>query len=287
MPDATPDATTRADDTPLGRVVTLDGPFGRAVVHEHGAHLTSWTPTGHEDVLFTSRLARFDGKSAIRGGVPVIFPQFGPGPLPKHGFARTARWTLDAQGTDDATTRATWPHAFALTLTIVAGDALAMTLAVENTGDAPFTFMGALHTYLRVGDVTRVGVRGLEGRRLRDQLAGGAERTEGDTPMRIDGSVDRVYLDAPGPFMVVDDALGRTLRLTTDGFADAVLWNPWAEGARAFEDMGDEEWRAMLCLEAAVVATPVTLAPGARWEGAQRLEVVSPLVGAPHARRSS
>ena len=274
----------RADATPHGRVVTLDGPFGRATVHEHGAHVTSWIPAGDEEVLFTSTRARLDGRSAIRGGVPVIFPQFGPGPITKHGFARTARWRLAAQGgeggapwvrldlTDDDATRATWPHEFQAQLTVRAERALGMSLAITNTGDDPFSFTGALHTYLRVADVTRVRVQGLEGVRLRDPLAGGAERVETEAGgVRVAGPVDRVYVDARGPLAVVDEAAGRTLRLTMHGFHDVVLWNPWVEGARAFDDMDDEEWRVMLCLEAAIVATPVTLAPGARWEGMQRI----------------
>ena len=42
--------------------------------------------------------AVFDGTQPIRGGVPVVFPQFGrPDPsLPMHGFARSSRWTVDA-----------------------------------------------------------------------------------------------------------------------------------------------------------------------------------------------
>ena len=66
---------------------------------------------------------------------------------------------------------------------------------------------------------------------------------------------------------------GRTLHVSATGLPDVVLWNPWAEGARALDDMDEDEWREMLCVEAAVVAEPVSLAPGARWEGAQRLAV--------------
>lgn len=286
MSDLASTPGVRVDATRHGRVVTLDGTFGRATVHEHGAHVTSWVPAGDEEALFVSRLARIDGRSAIRGGVPVIFPQFGPGPITKHGFARTARWTLAAHGTDggengapwarldladDEATRATWPHEFQAQLTVRAERALAMSLAITNTGDTPFSFTGALHTYLRVADVTRARVQGLDGVRVRDQLAGGAERVEMEAGgVRIAGPVDRVYVDARAPLAVVDEVAGRTLRLTARGFPDVVLWNPWVEGARAFDDMDDEEWRTMLCLEAAVVATPVTLAPGARWEGVQR-----------------
>jgi glucose-6-phosphate 1-epimerase len=272
-------------DLPSSRVITLAGDGGRATVHEHGAHVTSWVPTRDgTDALFLSRLARLDGRSAIRGGVPVIFPQFGPGPLPKHGFARTARWTLADSGTDegaawarlelrdDAATRATWPHAFAMSLVVRAGDALRLTLAVENTGDAPFHFTGALHTYFRVRDVESVAVTGLEGRRYRDQLAR-TEATESSRPVRLAGPVDRVYVDVPGPLRIRDEASGRTLRLTTRGFADAVLWNPWIDGARALDDLGDDEWREMLCLEAAVAAKPVVVRPGERWEGEQEVSV--------------
>jgi glucose-6-phosphate 1-epimerase len=286
MPQLPVSPTVHVDATPFGGVITLDGPHGRAVAHEHGAHVTSWVPAGGEEALFVSRHARFDGRSAIRGGVPVIFPQFGPGPFPKHGFARTARWTHEGHGgdddgglrailtlVDDAATRATWPHAFALQSTVRAGSMLEMTLRVENTGDAPFSFTGALHTYLRVGDIERVAVRGLEGRRFRDQLVR-AERVEGDAPVRIVGPVDRVYLDVPGPITVTDDAMRRTLRLTSGGFSDAVIWNPWSDGVHALDDMGADEWREMLCVEAAVVATPVTLSPGAHWTGMQRVEVL-------------
>ena len=37
----------------------------------HGGHVTSWIPAGGAEVLFVSRLARFEEGRAIRGGVPV------------------------------------------------------------------------------------------------------------------------------------------------------------------------------------------------------------------------
>jgi glucose-6-phosphate 1-epimerase len=277
----------RIEDTPFGRVVTIAGPGGGAVVHEHGAHVTSWTPTadGGREALFLGHHARIDGQSAIRGGVPVIFPQFGPGPLPKHGFARTARWSLEDAGVDaagvpfarlvlvdDAATHTTWPHAFAARLTVRVDDGLAITLAVENTGRAPLRFTGALHTYLRVADVQHVILRGLERQRLRDQLTR-VEATEGPLPLRFAGPVDRVYMAVTEPLHVDDEVWQRTLRVTATGFPDVVVWNPWDEGARAIDDLDDAEWRDMLCVEAAVVVEPVTLAPGARWDGTQRLDV--------------
>ena len=54
----------------------------------HGAHVLSWVSQGRER-LYLSPHSVMDAHAAIRGGVPVCFPQFNQrGPLPKHGFAR-------------------------------------------------------------------------------------------------------------------------------------------------------------------------------------------------------
>lgn len=37
----------------------------------HGGHVVSFKPTGQEDLIWMSKEANFDGKAALRGGVPV------------------------------------------------------------------------------------------------------------------------------------------------------------------------------------------------------------------------
>lgn len=50
-------------------------------MYSHGATLTGWT-VGGEQLIFVSPKAVFQPPKAIRGGVPVCFPQFGNlGPL--------------------------------------------------------------------------------------------------------------------------------------------------------------------------------------------------------------
>jgi glucose-6-phosphate 1-epimerase len=261
-----------------------------AELHLAGAHLTSWIPAGQGEAIFLSRAASFRPGDAIRGGIPVVFPQFsGLGPLPKHGFARTAVWEPEPVPDDDvagdvvaltlrlrdsAATRALWPHAFLARLTVeLAGDALALRFVVENTGPAPFEFTAALHTYLRVADIARAGLYGLHGVHFRDALDGGREREQAERILRVAGPVDRVYPDAPHELLLHDEAAGRSVRLRQDGFRDVVVWNPWSAGADALVDMDPHEYRVMLCVEAAQAATPVTLPPGGRWTGAQRLRV--------------
>jgi len=286
MTDPTRDPATidlRPGSGGLPKLV-LEAPDGaRAEVYPHGAHVTSWRPAGGDERLFLSAASEFRAGAAIRGGVPVIFPQFaGRGPLPKHGFARTSAWTpagversagavrATLRLAASAATRALWPHAFAAEVTVtVGGPTLRVALAVANEGDAPFDFTAALHTYLRVADARRAALVGLRGGRLEDTAAGGAVRVDDDAELRVAGEVDRVYLDAPGEIVLRDDA--GTVAIAADGFPDTVVWNPGPERGTALADLEPDGWLRMLCVEAAVVGRPVRLAPGERWEGAQTL----------------
>lgn len=265
-------------------IVVIHAPDGaRAEAYLHGGHVTSWTPAGGSERLFLSAAAEFRPGAAIRGGVPVIFPQFaGMGPLPKHGFARTTEWTLDAGElaadhaaatlilADTAATHALWPHAFALELTVtVGGPTLELRLDAVNPGDAPLAFTAALHTYLRVENAARAAVRGLDGARYRDSAAGNVERVQDESELHVTGEVDRVYLGAPDRVEVVEPA--RTTVVEKHGFGDTVIWNPGPVKGAALADLEPGGAARMLCVEAAAVAAPVSLAPGARWSGIQRL----------------
>jgi glucose-6-phosphate 1-epimerase len=257
-----------------------------ADVYLHGAHVTSWRPApGEDERLFLSARSEFRNAAAIRGGIPVIFPQFAAeGPLPRHGFARTATWTLDdVRHADDGSaiailslhdspeTRAIWDARFRATLSVrVGGAELTVGLAVENAGTSPLSFSGALHTYLRVHDVARAEVVGLEGAQYRDAAERTTLRTDDAPVLRVTGELDRVYVGAPSALLVREP--GRALRVATRGFPDVVLWNPGRKRAAGLPDMEPGGERVMLCVEAAVVQTPVVLAPGARWEGSQTLD---------------
>lgn len=267
---------------PLLALRAADG--AEALVTAHGAHVIGWkTPDGIER-LFLSERAAFGGNAAIRGGVPVIFPQFaGEGPLPKHGFARNRPWRLIGSGTpasgpataifaldDDVATRAIWLHAFHAELTLqLHGPRLAVGLAVTNTGDAPIRFTAALHSYLRVDDIADARIGGLGGLRYRDSAAGGRTATEAAGSLAIAGEVDRIYFDAPAALELVEPR--RRLRIESRGLADAVVWNPGEAKAAELADLHAGGWRQFVCVEAAVVGRPVELMPGAQWQGQQTL----------------
>ncbi len=259
----------------------LEGPQGaQATFGLHGAQLLSWTPSAcATERLFLSGASRYGDGQSIRGGIPVIFPQFANrGPLPKHGLARTRSWTLLGQAPacarlelrDDVYTRAMWPQAFRLLLDVALSErALTVSLRVENPGHSAFEFTAALHTYLRVADIAQVRLHGLGGGLYLDATRDFAACRQDEAELRFGPELDRVYPDAPRELRV-DDGQCRTL-VHSDGFADAVIWNPGATKAAALDDMEPGGERRMLCVEAAQVQRAIRLAPGEYWQGSQTL----------------
>jgi glucose-6-phosphate 1-epimerase len=265
----------------LPRVVLTSTDGGRAEVYLHGAHVARWTDASGADVLFLSPRSRFEPGQAIRGGIPIIFPQFADlGPLPKHGFARTTRWTLAESSArhavlvlaDSAETRAIWDHPFRAELRVELSDALSTSLTVHNTGGRPFEFTCALHSYFRVADIERTAVSGLQGIRYLDKVADG-EAVQDAAELRFGGETDRVYAAAPDELRIADEAGGRTILIRKHGFPDAVVWNPWGEKAREMGDLGEDQFPRFVCVEAACASQPVRLEPGGRWEGGQVIRV--------------
>lgn len=251
----------------------------------HGAHVLSWVSGGRER-LYLSPKALIDGKSAIRGGVPLCFPQFNQrGSLPKHGFVRNLPWTAEPVAewvgsaaqlalhlTDSDATRALWPQAFSATLLVqLAPDSLQLTLVVRNTDAQPLTFTGALHSYLAVQDITTVWLSGLQGQPSWDALTDQLGLQEDD--VFFDGEFDRVYVAASAPLTLHDGS--HRLRISqSDSLADTVVWNPGAELCARLADMPSDGYSQMLCVEAAQVLKPVSVAAGATWQGWQRLTVL-------------
>lgn len=259
--------TDAAISTTFGQLpaLLLSAPDGaQASITLYGAHLISWRGADGRERLFCSARSSLDGSKAIRGGVPVIFPQFAErGNGMRHGFARVSTWRVSESGVDDGWAYAVlalapgdlapkhaqdWPHGFELALRVaIRANELTMGFEVRNTGAAPFPFAAALHTYFLVDDVASVRILGVE----REELA-------------IHDKFDRVYENTEPRLALVDGGVVLTLR--QHGFPDAVVWNPGSEDAAALADMADEEYRRFVCIEPALLTGP-TLAPGESWRG--------------------
>jgi glucose-6-phosphate 1-epimerase len=259
----------------------LEASEGEAHVFLHGGHVSHFQPKGERPVLWLSRASRFEPTHAIRGGVPVCFPWFGPKAgdpeAPMHGFARILPWALvgvtrEPSGRLEARlelmAEAAAQRGFRLelgvTLTLSVGRSLRLTLAVHNAGAAPARFEEALHSYFAVSDVAEVRVHGLEGTSYLDKTEAMARKPGAAGPIVISAETDRVYLDTTATVTVEDPGWDRRVAISKTGSATTVLWNPWVAKARAMPDFGDDEWPRMLCVETANVGEQaLTLAPGA------------------------
>jgi len=268
-----------------GELEIREGRGGFAYAHIENTHaqadlciyagqVLSYTPRGARDLLFVSDQAYFAPGKAIKGGIPVCWPWFGPHPdgssFPDHGFVRTRPWTLLNTGTtangstqirlgcrDDDATRSLWPHAFALHLDVIVGPSLEVALTTRNDSDEPLSITQALHTYFHVGDVRRTRVEGLEGHPFIDKVAGSAtagQRFTEQTPVVFEEAVNRIYPSANRRLTVVDEALERRIVIDRAGSHSVVVWNPWIRQAAEMGDFGDEEYLQMLCVETANAA---------------------------------
>lgn len=277
---------------PAVRLALPDG--ASCVMALHGAHVLSWTTADGVERLYLSPTALFDGHSALRGGVPVCWPQFNQrGPLAKHGFARNMAWESvsgepDATGIsasthpvqcatfslhDTAATRLAWPHKFSLHLTVTLEPAqLTVTLQVDNTDSTPWTFAAALHTYLRVEDIAEVCLDGLCGAHRWDAVKD-VRQVEIADPVRFDSEFDSVYAAPAQPLRLIQPS--GTLQISqSESCSETVVWNPGAALGAKLVDLPDEDYRQMLCVEAARIDENVMLAPGAQWQAWQRLRVL-------------
>ncbi|MDO5503489.1 MAG: D-hexose-6-phosphate mutarotase [Actinomycetia bacterium] len=244
---------------------------------DHGAHVMGWEPRGRYPVLFTSAAAVYAKDTAIRGGVPICFPWFGPGRAPDapygHGFARTATWrhlrdeedseaftTVYALTNEEATDEY-WPHAFEAVLTARFGSELTISLAVTNHDSQAFSYEAALHTYLAVDSIHDVRIEGLDGARYVDKTDEGAVKEQAG-PLTFDGEVDNVY-ETARPVEVIDVAAGRSTHVNTSGATHIIVWNPGRELAATIGDLGPGDWERFVCVEAGrVFDGAVSLEPG-------------------------
>lgn len=265
----------------------LNGPRGSsAIISKLGAQVLSWLTADGREHLFLSEQAVFDGSVAIRGGIPVCFPQFaGLGDLPKHGFVRTMPWTVNTERCSDDfalvtleivandATRAIWPHEFHAEITLMLeADRIDVEFCVTNTGGLPFEFTGALHTYLRLVQVEDAALEGLYGHEYRDAANGNQIIRDTGTELIVEDVIDRVYHDVKRPQSLKAGNL--SLDIQSQGFPDVVVWNPWVELCAAMKDMPADGWRHMLCVEAAIARQPVNLPAGEEWYGRQTLVAV-------------
>ncbi|XP_052196827.1 putative glucose-6-phosphate 1-epimerase isoform X2 [Diospyros lotus] len=233
-----PNMIRDSDGSP--RIVLSEPTGSTAEVLLYGGQVVSWKNERREELLFMSSKAVRKPPKAIRGGMPVCFPQFANcGSLEQHGFARNKLWSLDDcpeplppannPSTVDLVLKSTeedlktWPHRFELRLRIsLSAGKLTLIPRVRNTDSKAFSFMFALRNYFSVSDISEVRVEGLETLDYFDNLLRKERYTEQADAISFDGEIDRVYLSTPTKIAIIDHEKKRTFEMRKEGMLDAV-----------------------------------------------------------------
>lgn len=265
-------------------ILEISNEKAKAKISVYSAQVLSFQPAGEpEDLMFLSERAYYKPGKAMKGGIPICWPWFGPDPeglgRASHGFVRNRMWTLLSTETTPAgetkvklgmspseETLEIWPNQFELVIEIVVGSELTVALTTQNTGDKAFSITQALHTYFATGDITKVQVLGLENARYVDKADGATKKTQtGD--ITITEETDRIYTEVRPEIVIDDGAMGRRIRIQATGSTTAIVWNPWKEISTNMADLGDLDYQRFICVETANAEDEVIeIAPGAQYQ---------------------
>lgn len=241
-----------------------------AEIYLFGGVVTSFKDSEGTEFIAVRPDAKMDGSKPISGGLSHCWPQFGPGEIQQHGFARNVNWKL-VSSTDTTAelemlpsdyTKEMWDKEFACRFTVELGsDELKTNMSVKNTGsEDSFDFQAALHSYFTVSSLKNLEITGsFKGKEFLNKMVGDGEmQTEDRTSITIGEEYDRVYKGVNDP-VLKDSGKGKVLNVVNEaGWEDTVLWNPYGD-----EGMGYDNF---VCVES-VKFDPVTLDSGASWEG--------------------
>lgn len=260
-------------------MLQVENPHSRALISLYGGQVLSFRPHGEEEVLFVSSRSQYERGQAIRGGIPVCWPWFGPHAedknKPAHGFARLSEWRLlsadtGSDGTsrielelrDTPFTHSLWPFPFLLRLQVSVGMSLAVELQAENLSQEDMSLTGALHTYLRLADARHCHISGVDDTFYVDALAEHRVTLQRGK-LVINEEINRIYRDTENTCILHDPGYDRQLVVKKQGSRSTVIWNPWQERSAAIPDLGDEDYQHFVCIEAAnTIHDAVRLTPG-------------------------
>lgn len=259
-------------------LIEIHNTTAKALISVYGGQVMSFQPnTESDDLLFISNKAYYQQGKAIKGGIPLCWPWFGPDPEAQgrssHGFVRNRSWTVSgtqalSNGTTKVTlslvdtpdTREIWTHPFELSLEISIDTSLTLELVTRNRCEQAVSITQGFHTYFKVGDINQVQVFGLEDTNYFDKVDGGQQKLQKGS-VKISSEVDRIYTDVQGELAIDDASLGRRIRISSTGSHSAVVWNPWEKISAQMGDLEDEDYKKFLCVETLNAATDVIHIP--------------------------
>ncbi|MBL0359070.1 MAG: D-hexose-6-phosphate mutarotase [Chitinophagaceae bacterium] len=259
----------------------INSKYASAEICLYGGQLLSYQPSGQQDVLWVSERSLFENGKAIRGGIPLCFPWFGPHTedksKPQHGFARLQHWDVLTvmESAEEAVTVTLglkesgfslqlWPHAFNAVIEFVIGKTLDVKLTVTNTGSKPFEYSDALHTYFNISSIASITLQGLQNATFYDAF-GTKLKTQDDLLLHFNTETNRRYVNTAIACIIHDEAYNRNIKVSKTGSRVTVVWNPGEAATQTMADMLPDGYKTFVCVEPANAYAGIdmiTLKPG-------------------------
>jgi glucose-6-phosphate 1-epimerase len=267
-----------------GLCLMLENQFGRAVISLFGGHVLSYiNKADFVERLWLSPLAVFDGKTPIRGGIPICWPWFSSHPThedyPSHGYARTQMFTLvevqeTIQNSKVTGTKVILKPSQAkkygyssldMNLVVTLSDTLTVDIITSNEGDQAIALTQALHSYFLVDDIRQIQLKGVD-TPFDDKLT---STTNNLAPAiyKFAQEIDRIHSFEHAEYtnkqiimlLITRDTAPQTqqtasLTVEQSGHNSIVVWNPWVDKSESMHDVQNNGYKTMLCVEAANTA---------------------------------
>ncbi|WNC67646.1 D-hexose-6-phosphate mutarotase [Thalassotalea nanhaiensis] len=227
----------------------------------HGGHVLNWQPKGHDEVFWMSKKAQLENGKAIRGGIPICWPWFGPyNDAGNHGFARTSLWQLGSIDINSAGIKVelvlegekrseSWTHKFKVTQILMFSNSFSQQLEIENLSNQDFQFSNALHSYFSVSSPENIAIPDLNSAYFDDKI----KSIQGCTPSDVFncvGPIDKIYHHNSSMTMF-DKGWKRAIEIKKSNSTQWVLWNPGKDIAAGMSDIHQQGEDEFVCLEAA------------------------------------
>ena len=245
--------------------ITVSNKYADAEIYLQGAQVTGFRPTNAMEILWMSPDSFFEPGKAIRGGIPLCFPWFGPSKeegQPQHGFARLMNWDVEEvkvlsnsetfirlQLCSSEETKTFWPHDFCAELLITVARNLTASLKVTNTSELDFEYTCALHSYFEVSEISHISIYGLKDTKYHHSFAPEVFTQEEDL-LEIKQEENRYYFDTEATCLIEDLAYQRKIEVGKTGSKVTVVWNPGEENCTNMADVPDNGYQKFVCVEA-------------------------------------
>lgn len=246
--------------------IHISNQYADAKISLYGAQVISFKPKDEHDILWVSPMSKYEVGKAIRGGIPVCFPWFGPHKSdparPQHGLARLINWQVTETASlsngetlvrlelhSSPQTKVYWPYDFSAAMTFTVGKTLTVTLKITNTSRIQFDYSCALHSYYNLSAIEDISIEGLHGARFHKNNEPG-DFIQDTTKLKINQIEDRNYYNTEATCIIKDLKFKRKISVAKAGSKVTTVWNPGAVNCARMEDMPNEAYRRFICIEA-------------------------------------